>query len=54
MDWNHERIDLLHRLSLAMGPKRVNKEFIRNCLIVLTILSDQDIGTELKKLIQQI
>lgn len=48
-----DKLDLVHRFSLMLGPK-IDKALIKNCLIALTILSDEGTGSELKKLISRL
>ena len=48
-----DKLDLLHKVFLVMGPK-VDKKLLRNLLSVVTVLSDRDLGDELKKMVKRI
>jgi hypothetical protein len=48
-----EKLDLAHRIFLAVGPK-VDKQIFRKLLIFITFLADRDTGDELKKLLQRL
>ncbi|HEX7712553.1 MAG TPA: hypothetical protein VF531_00915 [Bacillota bacterium] len=48
-----DKLDLVHRFSLTLGPK-IDKALIKNCLTALAILSDEETGSELKKLIAKL
>lgn len=48
-----EKLDLAHRIFIAMGPK-VDKEIFKKLLILATFLSDRDTGDELKKLLRRL
>ncbi len=48
-----EKLDLAHRIILAVGPK-VDKEVFKKILMVATFLSDRDTGDELKKLLRRL
>jgi len=48
-----ERLDLAHRLFLAVGPK-VDREVFKKILMVATFFADRDTGDELKKLLRRL
>jgi hypothetical protein len=48
-----DRLDLLHKVFLVLGPK-VDKKIVRNLLAVVTILSDRDLGDELKQMVKRL
>jgi hypothetical protein len=48
-----DRLDLLHKVFLAMGPK-VDKKILKNLLALVTILADRDLGDELKQMVRRI
>jgi hypothetical protein len=48
-----DRLDLMHKVFLAMGPK-VDKKLVKNLLWVVTILSDRDLGDELKQMVRRL
>ena len=45
---NIEKLDLVHRVFLAVGPQ-VNKEFFKKLLLIATIFSDRETGDDLKR-----
>lgn len=51
-DLDIDRLDLLHKVFLVMGPK-VDKRIVKNLLAVVTILSDRDLGDELKQMVRR-
>jgi hypothetical protein len=51
MDIDH--LDLLHKIFLVLGPK-VDKKIVKNLLAVVTILSDRDLGDELKQMVRRL
>lgn len=48
-----EKLDLAHRIFLAMGPK-VDKGVFKKLLVLVTFFSDRDTGDELKKLLRRL
>lgn len=51
-DLDIDRLDLLHKVFLVMGPK-VDKKIVKNLLAIVTILSDRDLGDELKQMVRR-
>lgn len=47
-----EKLDLLHRVFLAAGPK-MDQEMLKNLMLVLTIFTERDTGEQLRKTIRQ-
>ena len=48
-----EKLDLAHRIFLAVGPK-VDKEIFKKILMIATFFSDRDTGDELKKVLAKL
>ena len=50
-----EKVDLLQKVVRAVGPKmEIDKEILKNLMAVLVILSDQETGDSIKRLIKEI
>ena len=47
-----QKVEFLQKFSQAYGPK-FDKEIIKNILIALSIISDQDTGDELLRILKQ-
>jgi hypothetical protein len=47
-----QKVEFLQKFSQAYGP-RLDKQLVRNVLIALSILADQDTGDELIRIIKQ-
>jgi hypothetical protein len=48
-----DKLDLLHKLFLVLGPK-VDQKIVKSLLALTTILADRDTGDELKQLVRKI
>ncbi len=46
------RLDLLHKLFLVFGPK-IDQKALKNMLAIITVLSDRDMGDELKQMVKK-
>ncbi len=50
-----EKIELLQRFSMLMGPRiRIDRELLKNFLLMLSLISDREISDELIKVLQRI
>ncbi|TCL70910.1 hypothetical protein EDC14_100855 [Hydrogenispora ethanolica] len=50
-----EKLELLQRFSMLMGPKtRIDRELLKNFLVVLSLIADRDVSDELIKVLQRI
>lgn len=50
-----EKVDLLQKVVRAVGPKmEIDREILKNLMAVLVILSDQETGDSIKRLIKEI
>lgn len=47
-----QKVEFLQKFSQAYGP-RLDKEIIKNIMIALSILADQDTGDELIRILKQ-
>jgi hypothetical protein len=47
-----QKVEFLQKFSQAYGP-RLDKQLIKNLLIALSILADQDTGDELIRVLKQ-
>jgi hypothetical protein len=47
-----QKVEFLQKFSQAYGP-RLDKELIKNIMIALSILADQDTGDELIRILKQ-
>jgi hypothetical protein len=47
-----QKVEFLQKFSQAYGP-RLDKQLIKNLLIALTIVADQDTGDELIRILRQ-
>jgi len=52
MSMEIKKVEFLQKFSQAFGPK-LDKEVIKNCLIALAILADQETGDELLRVLKQ-
>ncbi len=48
-----DRLDLLHKVFIVLGPK-IDRRVVKNLLAVVTILSDRDLGDELKQVVRRL
>ncbi len=48
-----DRLDLLHKVFLVLGPK-IDQRVVKNLLALVTILSDRDLGDELKQMVKRL
>ncbi len=48
-----DRLDLLHKVFIVLGPK-IDRRVVKNLLAVVTILSDRDLGDELKQVVKRL
>jgi hypothetical protein len=47
-----QKVEFLQKFSQAYGPK-LDKQLIKNLLIALSIIADQDTGDELLRILKQ-
>jgi hypothetical protein len=47
-----QKVEFLQKFSQAYGP-RLDKELIKNIMIALSILADQDTGDQLIRILRQ-
>ena len=47
-----DRLDLIHKVFLVMGPK-IDKKIVKNLLAIVTVLSDRELGDELKQMVKR-
>jgi hypothetical protein len=52
-DMDIDKLDLIHKVFLVMGPK-IDKKIVKNLLSVVTVLSDRDLGDELKQMVKRL
>lgn len=48
-----DKLDLIHKVFLVMGPK-IDKKIVKNLLSVVTVLSDRELGDELKQMVKRL
>ncbi|MGE5581963.1 MAG: hypothetical protein ACM3X9_05425 [Bacillota bacterium] len=49
---NIDKLDLIHKLFLVVGPK-IDRKLVKNLLAIATVLSDRDMGDELKQIVKK-